>query len=234
MDLSYPMPLTLCVAFGATQQTQIPVIAHESHRFSPEFSTGPVRNRPVKAQSIAPVRSIPPNAQPPLPPRMKTSFLRPSSLIGCAVFLALIAAMPSLTAKDRGTRQPLLIAKFADATAASTADALAGTTDAWQNIKDYPYEKRGDFVAVFTRMVAKFDDDLRALHVQRATMTNDTKNWDFAMKELNNARSDVQSKFTDLSKANNTETWVEARDRVGLAWERARTAYGKVKASTTS
>lgn len=147
--------------------------------------------------------------------------------------LATVALLPALLqAKDRGAHRPLLIAKFA-ADTMSVADTLANTTDAWATIKDYPYEKRADFIAVFSRMVAKFDDDLRALNAKRATMTNDTKEWDFAMKELNNARSDVQSKITDLSKSSN-ETWIEQRDRLGVAWDRALTAYKAVASSTTS
>ena len=144
--------------------------------------------------------------------------------------LASALAITSAPAKDRSHR-PLLIAKFADTPA--VADALASTADAWVNIQYYPYEKRADFTAVFNRMVAKFDDDIRALNAKRATMTNDAKEWDFAMKELNNARADIQSKMTDLSKAK-AETWAEARDRVGVAWDRAQTAYRSVTASTTS
>jgi hypothetical protein len=143
---------------------------------------------------------------------------------------ALLAFVPVAThAKNRGVR-PIMIAKFADTPA--VADTLANTTDAWTNIKDYPYEKRADFIAVFSRMVAKFDDKIRGLNARRATMTADTQEWDFAMKELNNARSDVQSKITDLTKTT-AETWSEARDRLGVAWDRANTAYDAVKNSTT-
>lgn len=113
-------------------------------------------------------------------------------------------------------------------------EALATTPDAWQNIQYHTYEKRQEFTAVFSRMVAKLDDDIRALNEKRATMKNDTRDWDFAMKELNNARADVQSKVTDLSRATTPDTWVEARDRLGVAWDRAQTAVQAVKSSTTS
>jgi hypothetical protein len=160
---------------------------------------------------------------------MKTFF---SLHRGTVLTLAAFALVPALLqAKDRGVR-PMMIAKFADSSPMAV-DALANTPDAWTNIKDYSYAQRADFVAVFAKMVAKFDDDIRALNAKRATMTNDTKEWDFAMKELNNARADVQSKTTDLSKAT-PETWVEARDRLGAAWDRARNAYRAVTASTTS
>lgn len=163
---------------------------------------------------------------------MKTFLIRSCSILASFAAVALFAS--GVHAKDRGASRPLMIAKFADSTPASVADTLASTTEAWTNIKDYPYEKRADFNAVFLRMVARLDDDIRGLNAKRATMTNDTKEWDFAMKELNNARSDVQSKITEVGKASNSETWVEARDRLGVAWERARTAYRAVVSSTTS
>lgn len=113
-------------------------------------------------------------------------------------------------------------------------DALSTTPDAWQNIQYYSYEKRQEFTAVFARMVTKLDDDIRALNEKRAAMKNDPRAWDFAMKELNNARADVQSKLTELSRANTNETWTEARDRLGVAWDRAQSAIQSVRRSTTS
>jgi SMC interacting uncharacterized protein involved in chromosome segregation len=83
-------------------------------------------------------------------------------------------------------------------------------------------------------MVGKLDDEIRELNAKRATMKNDTRDWDFAMKELNNARADVQSKLSELSRAITPDLWTEARDRLGVAWDRAQTAVRNVKTSTTS
>jgi hypothetical protein len=154
-----------------------------------------------------------------------------------AVLVIAALALPTFTAsaKNNGRRQPQLVSMFAKENRQDVAtDALAAVPDAWTTIQYFTYDKRQDFTAIFTRMVAKLDDEIRALNAKRETMTNDTKNWDFAMKELNNARSDVQSKLTELSRATTPETWVEARDRLGVAWDRALTATSAVKASTTS
>ena len=121
-----------------------------------------------------------------------------------------------------------------DAFADLAADALANIPDAWQSIQYHTYEKRQEFNAVFARMVAKLDAEIRTLNEKRANMKNDTREWDFAMKELNNARADVQSKITDLSRVNTAEAWTEARDRLGLAWDRAEAAIRAVRTSTTS
>lgn len=149
---------------------------------------------------------------------------------------SILSVLPA-SAKNNSRKQPQLISMFAQENRrdmAAASDVLASVPDAWTNIQDYPYEKRQEFNAVFSRMVSKLDDDIRALNEKRATMTNDTKDWDFAMKELNNARSDVQSKLSELARTTTPETWTEARDRLGVAWDRALTAVKNVKASTTS
>ncbi|HEX2852526.1 MAG TPA: hypothetical protein VHO24_04750 [Opitutaceae bacterium] len=150
---------------------------------------------------------------------------------------ALVVPTLSVSAKNNSRRQPQLVSMFARENPremAAASDALAAVPDAWTTIQDHTYEKRQEFTAVFSRMVSKLDDDIRALNEKRATMTNDTKDWDFAMKELNNARSDVQSKLTELARTTTPETWAEARDRLGVAWDRALTAVKAVKSSTTS
>jgi hypothetical protein len=149
--------------------------------------------------------------------------------------VAVSLSLATASAKDNRARQPRLYSMFAQETHQEiAANGLASTPDAWQNIQYYPYEKRSDFNAVFTRMVAKLDDDIRDLNAKRATMKNDTRDWDFAMKELNNARADVQSKLSELSRTTNADTWAEARDRLGVAWDRALTAVRNVQTSTTS
>jgi hypothetical protein len=142
----------------------------------------------------------------------------------------------SAFAKNSRARQPQLISMFAKDNVAQeiTAEALSATPDAWRNIQYHSYDKRQEFTAVFARMLAKLDADIRALNEKRATMKNDPRDWDFAMKELNNARADVQSKVTDLSRANTADTWTDARDRLGIAWNRAQSAVDAVRNSTTS
>lgn len=123
-------------------------------------------------------------------------------------------------------------ARVAATTAATDAgNAVAGS---WDSLKDFTYEKRADFSAGVSRMAAGLDDQVRALKAKRATLTEaSTKDWDFAMKELEDARADLRSKLSELSKAS-SETWTQAKDRAAEAWKRAQDAAAKVKASTTS
>jgi hypothetical protein len=79
------------------------------------------------------------------------------------------------------------------------------------------------------------DEQITELTAKRATMkgTTDTKEWDFAMKEMINARNNLKSTGEVLAKAD-PETWAEQKDRVGVAWVRTQDAFAKVKASTTT
>jgi UDP-N-acetylglucosamine enolpyruvyl transferase len=105
----------------------------------------------------------------------------------------------------------------------------------WSDIKDCTYDNRAAFFAGLARLEARVDDQVRELMAKRATMDGktDTHDWDFAMKEMENARTNLKSMGEELNKAS-TETWVQQKDKVGEAWVRTQEAYGKVKSSTTS
>lgn len=191
----------------------------------------PLHRNPVHAQRSK--LASPAAGTVPVPP-MKT-FQAPSLATVVLAGLAFSLSLATASAKDSRARQPRLYSMFAGENRQELAtNALAEAPDAWQNIQYFPYEKRQEFNAVFTRMVAKLDDDIRDLNAKRATMKNDTTEWDFAMKELNNARADVQSKVSELSRTTTADTWAEARDRLGVAWDRALTAVRAVRNSTTS
>jgi hypothetical protein len=105
----------------------------------------------------------------------------------------------------------------------------------WSDIKDCTYENRAQFFAGLTRLEARVDEQIHGLIAKRATMDGktSTQDWDFAMKEMGNARTYLKSMGEELHKAS-PETWAQQKDKVGEAWVRAQDAYGKVKSSTTS
>jgi hypothetical protein len=105
----------------------------------------------------------------------------------------------------------------------------------WNDIKDLSYDARGQFFSGLTRLEARLDAQIAELAARRAAMkaSADTKDWDFATKELGNARTNLKSTGEDLSKAT-PDIWDQLKDKVGRAWLRAQAAYDKVKASTTS
>jgi hypothetical protein len=149
-----------------------------------------------------------------------------------------LAAFPSVgcSAKDGATAtaptaQPGPTTSAPGAATASPDDA----SPRWSEIKDCTYQTRAQFFAGLTRLEARLDDQIRELTAKRATMDGktNTQDWDFAMKEMENARTNVKSMGEELHKAS-PETWAEQKDKVGQAWKRAQEAYGKVKSSTTS
>jgi len=163
----------------------------------------------------------------------------------------LLAAALSLTAfstagcaeKDRAADVPLPPAKEVaasriDPNSPAQMAALASSNIAsakWGDIKDCTYDMREQFFAGLKQLESRVDVQISELTAKRAAMksTIDTKNWDFAMKEMSDSRSYLKSVGEELSKAS-TETWTQQKETVGLAWVRTQEAYDKVKSSTTS
>ena len=111
----------------------------------------------------------------------------------------------------------------------------AAASATWMDIKDYTYDTRAQFFAGLSQLEARVDGQISELTARRAAMTStaNTKDWDFTMTEMGNARSNLKSTGEDLSKAT-PETWDQQKDKVGQAWVRTQDAYGKVKSSTTN
>jgi len=124
------------------------------------------------------------------------------------------------------TNSPAQMAALASADIASAK---------WSDIKDCTYDMRAQFFAGLKQLEARVDVQISELTAKRAAMksTTDTKDWDFAMKEMNDSRTYLKSVGDELNKAS-TETWTQQKETVGQAWVRTQEAYDKVKSSTTS
>jgi hypothetical protein len=176
---------------------------------------------------------------------MKTN--RFTNLITAAFGLAAFSTA-GCAEKEKIADAPLPPAKAAATTTVTTAVPGPTTTvpvaptanpdvasAQWADIKEITYDQRAQFFAGLKRLEARVDDQISELTAKRAAMTStaNTKDWDFAMKEMVNARSYLTSTGEELSKAT-PETWDQQKDKVGLAWVRTQDAYAKVKSSTTS
>jgi hypothetical protein len=151
------------------------------------------------------------------------------------------------TAKEKVAEAPVPPAKDVAAAAVTTTmpgptttDQVAATANPaaaakWGDLKDYTYEQRAQFFAGLSRLEAGVDVQVAELTVKRGAMksTTDTQGWDFAMKEMEDARSALHSIGTELNQAT-AATWDQEKDKVGQAWVRTQEAYDKVKSSTTS
>lgn len=150
-----------------------------------------------------------------------------------AVFLATAFGLGALstTSLAQVAPRPAPAAHDQSGTAASGEVASAQ----WSDVKDTTYEMRAQIFAGLKRLEAKLDLQVRELVAKRATMKGitDTREWDFAMKQMEAACSYFKSVGAELGKATR-ETWDQEKDKVGRAWVSTQEAYAKVKSSTTT
>jgi hypothetical protein len=78
------------------------------------------------------------------------------------------------------------------------------------------------------------DDQIGLLKAKRATMTIDMKDWDFAMKEVNDSRAYLTSTMGELNQATTPGRWAAAKDKIGGAWKRSQLAIDKMNSTITS
>jgi hypothetical protein len=163
---------------------------------------------------------------------MKTN--RFTHLITAAFGLAAFSAVECV-ANDAATNTGTTVAPGPATTVQQIAVNPNVATAQWIDIEEYNYDMRAPFFAGLKQVEASVDDQIDELAARRAAMnsTTDTTDWDFAMKEMESARSYLRSTGEQLGKAT-PETWSQEKDKVGDAWQRTQEAYGKVKSSTTS
>ena len=65
-------------------------------------------------------------------------------------------------------------------------------------------------------------------------MTKDLDDWDLAMKDVEQSRSLLTSRITEVGKATTPDAWTAARDNVGDAWAKAEAAVDKMHTTVTS
>jgi hypothetical protein len=133
-------------------------------------------------------------------------------------------AVPSVPIARPAQNVPIAVQSVTDQAAAS-----------WVAIKDFTFDQRADFIAGAGRLQAMLASQIAELNAKRASMpsTVDTKDWDFAMKEMIDSQSYLKSMVDEAARAS-PETWAEEKDKVDQAWQRAQEAFDKVKITTTS
>lgn len=139
-------------------------------------------------------------------------------------------------AKDPAVATTLPTVSAAAAMPAPVA-AMPVAPTLWADIEVYTYEMRAPFLAGVTRLEVMVEGQLAELNARRATLapvagTADAKAWDFAMKEMDEARSYLKATGKEAGEAT-ADTWKQQKEKVGQAWTRTQAAYEKVKASIT-
>lgn len=114
----------------------------------------------------------------------------------------------------------------------SVSDQAAAS---WVAIKDFTYDQRAAFASGAASLQGMLASQVAELTAKRASMpsTADTKDWDFAMKEMNDSQAYLKSMIEEAGRAT-PDTWNQEKDKVDEAWQRAQEAFDKVKVTTTS
>jgi len=154
-----------------------------------------------------------------------------------ALLLAAIAATALSTtghAKDAETPAPSTPAAPA-APVPTPAPAPADPGADWVKVHSYNFDRHREVLACLPGLESKVDEQIAELGARRAALpeATDKKDWDFAMKEMVDARVNLMSASAELTKTA-AETWDQQRDKVDQAWTRTQDDYRKVKASTTN
>jgi hypothetical protein len=89
-------------------------------------------------------------------------------------------------------------------------------------------------MAGLAQLSARLNGEIRELNAKRAAMTTDTKDWDFAMKDVLDSRDLLTSRTTEIGKATTPEAWSDCKDKVGEAWGRSQLAVDKMHTTVTS
>lgn len=106
----------------------------------------------------------------------------------------------------------------------------------WSALQNLPFEQRELLISGLKPLIAKVSGQITDLQAKREVMVAkkmNTGDWDFAMKEMNNAFAYLSGMAEDLGNAQ-ADSWDHHKQLFGLAWVRTQAAFAKVKASTTN
>jgi hypothetical protein len=131
--------------------------------------------------------------------------------------------------------QPVPIARPAQNVPIAVQSVSDQASAAWVTIKDYTYDQRADFMSGAANLQGMLASEVAELNAHRASMasTAETKDWDFAMKEMTDSQSYLKSMIEEAGRAA-PDTWNQEKDKVDEAWQRAQAAFDKVKITTTT
>jgi hypothetical protein len=138
-------------------------------------------------------------------------------------------------AKETPAPQSVPIIKPAQAVPIAVQSVSDQASASWVAIKDFTYDQRASFFSGAASLQGLLASQVAELKGKRASMpsTVETKDWDFAMKEMNDSQAYLNSMIDEAGHAT-PDTWDQEKEKVDEAWQRAQAAFDKVKVTTTS
>lgn len=146
----------------------------------------------------------------------------PSRLLPLAALAATLgaAAVSGCSKQDRSSAS----ANVKEA----VSDSKAAISNAWDDVKAYTYEKRGDFQSSAKALTSKMDSEISQLRANYSDAKASASR-KAAMAELKDSEADYKSKLDALGDAS-AATWDSAKQNVISSWDRLQAAYYKARA----
>jgi hypothetical protein len=114
--------------------------------------------------------------------------------------------------------------------------AAPQTTEAasWASIESLTFDQRPSFLSGAAALESQLSGQVAELNAKRAAMpsTADTKDWDFAMRDLVVSQAYLRSMIQEAGQAT-PDTWNDEKAKVGEAWQKAEDSFDKVRTATT-
>jgi hypothetical protein len=107
-------------------------------------------------------------------------------------------------------------------------DTKAAVVKGWDNLKNYTFEKRGDFTATLKARQADLEAGVSKLRAEYSDATASASR-KAAMAELKDSEADYKEKLAALGNAT-ADTWSSVRDNVATSWDRLQASYAKARA----
>jgi hypothetical protein len=104
----------------------------------------------------------------------------------------------------------------------------------WAAIKDFTFDQRPMFMSGAAALESQLSGQVAELGAKRAAMASsaDTKDWDFAMRDLTVSQAYLRSMVQEAGQAT-PDIWNDEKDKVGQAWQKAEDSFDKVRTATT-
>jgi hypothetical protein len=110
------------------------------------------------------------------------------------------------------------------------------TTEAasWASIEGLTFDQRSAFLSGAQALESQLSGQVAELNAKRAAMpsTADTKDWDFAMRDLVVSQAYLRSMVQEAGQAT-PDIWNDEKSKVGEAWQKAEDSFDKVRTATT-
>ena len=104
--------------------------------------------------------------------------------------------------------------------------------NSWDDIKTLTYQHKAEFTVGLSRIQGKLDSQIAELKDKRTKMNIENHEWDFAMRNLDEARSYLKSTAIETDSAT-SETWNSQKEKLSRAFQSIEEDLANVRATTT-